>query len=106
VRDVALGLAAQNYGELMSSSNFVFAEWKRQHPGMPDRALEKAFVSKFWGKYVPAARAILTKMLSEPIDEALKEEIVEALVLDSTLIRGRINPAIVAGEVRGPGQGN
>lgn len=101
IRKTAIGLAEQNYDELMSS-DWIYKEWKRQHPGMPARALRKLFVDKNWGRYVPAARAMLAALLRNPIDPALGEEIMEVLMLDSTLIRGRLNPATVAGTLASP----
>lgn len=98
VRDVAIGLAEQNYDELMSN-DWVYRNWKLKHPGAGPKALRKLFVSANWGRYVPAARATLVLLLRSPIDDILKEEIVDVLALDSTLVRGRLNPAVLAGTV-------
>ena len=101
MKEVALGLAEQNYSELMSASNFVFEEWKRQHPGMPGKALERAFVKKvLGGSTSPRLGPFLTKMLSEPIDESLKEEIVEALVPGLDPDPGKGPPWVLAGTVQ------
>ncbi len=101
IRDVAKELAAATYEMLMSSSSLVWHNWKKQHPGFADnpRKLEIAFVSKYWGMHIPAARATLTRLLTSPIDEKAKDEIMEILALDATLIRGRKNPATIAGVV-------
>jgi hypothetical protein len=48
------------------------------------------------------ARATLGALLREPIDEKVKDEIVEILALDQTLIRGRKNPSVVMGEIKQP----
>lgn len=96
VAKVAKELAAESY-ELVMSHNLVRAEWKRQHPGMGEKGLLRAFVTRNWSRYIPCARTTLTLLLREPIDEKLKEEILAVLVKDSTLIRGRVEPKILAG---------
>lgn len=105
IRDVAQGLAAASYEELMSQ-NLLYDAWKRQHPGMGPLALEKLFVRKKWGLYIDLARATLVGLLQQPnnpnLDEKAKEEIMEILALDSTLIRGRVNPKVLAGTVVNP----
>ncbi len=100
IRDVARGLAEATYDNLMSSSNFVYEGWKKKHPGLNAQRLRIAFVNKYWGSHIPAARATLALALREPIDEKVKEEIMEILTLDATLARGRKDPAIVAGQVQ------
>lgn len=98
VAKVAKELCAETY-ELVMSKNEVFAEWKRQHPGTGAVGLENAFVKKNWSRFIPAARTTLTLLLRTPIDEKTKEEIMETLVLDATLIRGRENPSLVVGSI-------
>lgn len=102
IAKIARECAAATYDELMSSSNLVFSAWKAQHPGISDNPvkLRRAFVSAKWGMFVEAARATLALQLRNPIDEKVGEEIVNILALDSTLIRGRVNPAQIAGMVR------
>lgn len=99
VKKTAIGLCEQNYDELMSN-DWVYKTWKEQHPGMGAKGLRKVFVDKNWGRYIPAARATLALLLRSPIDDALKEEIVQVLVEDSTLIESRLRPAVLAGEVQ------
>lgn len=96
IREVAIALAEESY-EAVMGNNWVRAEWKRQHPGMGEKALIKSFVSRNWPRYIPAARTTLTLLLRSPIDDKAKEEIMEVLTLDATLIRGRQNPAVVMG---------
>lgn len=98
VAEVAKSLAEESY-ELIMSNNLVRAEWKRQHPGMPERGLIRAFVSRNWARYIPMARTTLGLLLREPIDEKLKEEILDILAKDQTLIRGRKDPKILAGSM-------
>ena len=98
VAKVAKELCAETY-ELVMSKNEVFAEWKRQHPGASRQGLENAFVAKNWGKFIPAARTTLTLLLRTTLDEKTKEEIMETLTLDATLIRGRANPSLVVGSI-------
>ena len=100
IRDVAKAACALHYEELMSSSNVVYTMWKMQHPGLNSKQLMQAFVNRHWSKCIEMARATLARLLLEPIDENTKEEIMNVLVLDATLIRGRKEPAIVAGELK------
>lgn len=88
VASVAKAFASELY-ETVMSNNLVRAEWKRQHPGADERTLVRRFVTKNWGKCLAGARATLALQLRGPIDTAMKESIMEALVLDATLMRGR-----------------
>ena len=99
---VAKEAARASYAELMSSSNLTYQLWKKTHPTLNAKRLEQHWVNTKWGLYVPIARTTLGLLLSQPIDESLKDEIVEILALDQTLIRGRVNPAMVAGQVLTP----
>lgn len=99
IRTVAKEACALHYEMLMSSSNVVYQMWKKQHPGLNAKKLQQAFVNKHWSKCIELARSTLGALLTQPIDERTKEEIMQVLVLDSTLIRGRQTPAIVVGEI-------
>lgn len=99
IREVAREACALHYEMLMSSSNVVYKIWKKQHPGLTPAALQRKFVDAHWGKCIELARATLGALLREPIDENTKEEIVQILALDQTLVKGRKNPAIVAGAI-------
>lgn len=101
---MAVELAGATYDMLMVD-NLLYKTWRDQNPDLvrgpswDGKKLRERFVAKNWGKHIAAARATLVGLLQQPIDESLKEEIMEILALDSTLIRGRANPAILAGEV-------
>lgn len=100
IAKVAKALAEASYDELMSN-NMLYEAWKKKWPhlvGDPVK-LKRQYVANKWGLYVDAARATMALTLREPIDEKVKEEVVKILALDSTLIRGRVNPALVAGAV-------
>lgn len=99
IRTVAKEAAALHYELLMSSSNVVYKMWKQQHPGLNPKQLQQAFVNRHWSKCIEMARATLTRLLLEPIDERTKEEIMQVLVLDQTLVAGRKNPVMIAGEL-------
>lgn len=99
IRELAKEACALHYEMLMSSSNVVYKLWKIQHPNLNSARLQQAFVNRHWSKCIELARATLGALLREPIDEKTKEEIMQILVLDSTLIRGRKQPAIVVGEL-------
>lgn len=100
IRKVARELAAASY-EILMGNDFVYKEWKRQHPDIADnpKRLLLMYVNKKWGLYIEAARATLVGVLQQPIDDKIKDEIMEILALDSTLIRGRVKPMELAGIV-------
>lgn len=105
IAKVAKDLARASYQQLMEE-NFLYEAWKKKNPelvGNP-KHLEQAFVNRKWGMFIEAARATLVGLLSQPnnpnIDEKVKDEIMEILALDSSLIRGRVNPAVLAGQVK------
>lgn len=100
IREVAKAAAALHYEMLMSSSNVVYKMWKNQHPGLNAARLQQAFVNAHWSKCIELARATLGALLREPIDDITKDEIMQVLVLDSTLIPGRKNPALLMGELK------
>lgn len=100
IREVAKEAAALHYEMLMSSSNVVYQLWKKKHPGLNAKQLQQEFVNKMWSKCIDLARATLGQLLTQPIDETTKLEIVDVLALDATLIRGRREPAVVMGEIQ------
>jgi hypothetical protein len=81
--------AAKELYEVVMGDNVIRAEWKRQNPGLNEKMLIAKFVKKNLAKCIPFARATLTRMLTVTVDEGLKEEILDALVLDASLRRGR-----------------
>ncbi len=99
VTDVAREAAAELYEGTMRD-NLVRGAWKAQHPGLSEAGLLAAFVKRFWPGCIPFARATMARLLAAPtIDPSLKEEIMDALALDNTLLRGRANPKEVLGEI-------
>lgn len=100
IRTVAQEITRASYEDLMSSSNEVYAQFKRQTEALTPSQREQRYVDLFWPKAIDAARATLTRLLTEPIAEALKEEIVEILSLDASLMRGRRNPSLVMGQLK------
>lgn len=100
IRDVAKAAAAEHYEMLMSSSNVVYNMWKKQHPGLTAKQLQQAFVIRHWSKCIEMARATLGRLLTTSIDDTLKLEIVDILAKDQTLVKGRKNPAVLAGELK------
>jgi hypothetical protein len=67
----------------------LYEVWKKRFPEKSSKELEEKFVQMYWPRCISFARATLTHLLTTPIDEAQKESIMEALQLDSTLMRGR-----------------
>ena len=82
--------------EALMVENEIYAAWREAHPGFTKRHLELAFLSKFTFRFVPAARAMMAARLQGPLDDATKDALYEALLLDGTLMRGRgREPALV-----------
>lgn len=91
IAETAKAMAHEVYDTLMSSHNFWYSGWKAKHPGMAPKMLETIFVRQRWGRFIPAARATLARMLqSHSLDSTLRDRIEKALVLDRTLIRSRV----------------
>lgn len=88
VAKTAQGMARECYDSFMQA-NPQYAAWRDANPGMSGEALESRWVATRWGMFVEPARATLAEMLRQPIDEGLKKQISEALILDAQLIRGR-----------------
>lgn len=88
IAEVAKEAAGELY-EVVMGDNMVRAEWKRQNPLADEATLRNRFVARNWGHCIPFARATLAQLLTTPIPESLKSDIVEALSLDATLLYGR-----------------
>lgn len=92
IRDVAQAAAGELYESFMRE-NEVYAEWKRQNPGLTAKQLETRFIAKNWGKCIEFARATLAHMLTRPdIAESVKDNILEVLILDNSIPVGRTPP--------------
>lgn len=89
VRDTAVAMAHELYDTMMQDDQW-YKYWKFQHPDYTSKQLEEAFVERNLATILPQARAVLAKMLRTSTDDRVKEEIYEALTLDATLIRGRV----------------
>lgn len=102
VAEVAKACAGGFYESIMGADNDIYRAWRAKHPGMGPKALERRFVARYWGDCIPMARATLARLLTSPtIDPGMKEEIMEILTLDATLIRGRQQPMQVMGSLPG-----
>lgn len=75
--------------EALMAENEIWEAWKASHPGFTRRHLELAFLRAFTFRFVPAARALMAARLQGPLDDATKDAVYEALLLDGTLMRGR-----------------
>lgn len=51
---------------------------------------ENEFVRQVWPTMIEDARATLVDMFSQPLPDALKDEIAAAIIADNTLTRGRL----------------
>lgn len=99
VAKIAREACAELYERLMGE-NVVRTEWKRQNPDCTEHQLLARFVNRNWSKCIPFARATLARLLTTSIDDKTKDEIMEALMLDQTLTRGRAdNAARVVGQI-------
>ena len=74
VRKVAIGIANELY-EAAAKDNAFYQRW-------PSRA---HFVNLAWPGAIGEARATLARMLAGPLDESVKREIQQALILDFQL---------------------
>jgi len=75
--------------EALMAENGIWEAWRTSHPGFSRRHLELAFMRTFMFWFVPAARAMMAARLQGPLDDATKDALYEALLLDGTLMRGR-----------------
>lgn len=90
VRDTAVAMAHELYDTMMLDNSW-YKHWKDTHsPHYTAKRLEEAFVNKNLAQLIPQARAVLAKMLRDSSDPKVQESIYEALTLDATLIRGRV----------------
>lgn len=96
IAKTAQEMTRELYAAVMQDDK-LYSQWKKMHPDANSKKLEEEFVKKYWGKAVEGARGLLAHMLNNPMDEVLKNEISEALILDNTLIKGRKNPTYIMG---------
>ena len=89
VAKTAQEMAAVLYDEVMLNDEW-YATWQAKHPDASPRGLQEAFVKKNWSQMVEGARATLAKLLTSSLDDVIKDQIAEALILDKTLVKGRI----------------
>ena len=93
IAKTAKGICAAAYDDIMSN-NWQYEAWKKKNPELNPAQLQRRWVEKNWGKFVTTARHTMVRLLTQPIDEKLKEEIAEVLLADKSLKRGR---GIIAG---------
>lgn len=84
----AKAMAHELYDETMRNNEW-HKWWKAQYPSDTPQQREARFVNKNAAKLLAAARAMLARRLDLSHDPVEKETIYQALLLDSTLIRGR-----------------
>lgn len=88
VAETALAMAHECYDALMQRNDW-WALWQSEHPGLNKTQLEALWCSKHQADFLAGARHILAAQLAQPISVDLKETIYSALVLDTSLRRGR-----------------
>src|SRR5215469_14833945 len=95
VREVARAICGELYETLMGDNEF-FATWKKQNPGVGASVLEKRFIDKNWGQCLKQARKALAMVLTSPTtSEKMKEEVMDILEKDQSLMRGRNTGRII-----------
>jgi len=93
VLKTAEGLAGELY-EIVMKDDLVRSSWKAKHPGRSEKALIAAFVREWTPRLLSHARSTLAGMLALPYDQAMKDEIYEALLADNSLARPREVPIL------------
>lgn len=89
IAETAKAMAHEVFDELMLRNDW-WKNWQEQNPDLSTtKELEARWVEMTWGKFISEARGALAHMLTTKIDENQKEQIMEALQLDHSLIRGR-----------------
>lgn len=86
VKDVAEALANEYYDRIMGD-NRVYASWKEACPDLTPQKAREMFIRTATPRFLDQARATLAKLLGQPGNEALKEDIAEALIMDNTVRR-------------------
>lgn len=86
IRDTAKKMAEAAYEEIMRD-NLIYPAWKARNPELDSEGLAKLWVERTWSGYIDEARRTLAGMLQGPLNEDLKLQIYEALLLDSQLPR-------------------
>lgn len=90
VAEVAQGICGAAFEEFARMDNPRYREWKERNPSLSASALQKKFIKETWGSYVDKARSVLGEMLgSSDQSEAVKDQIMEALLMDNALLQGR-----------------
>jgi hypothetical protein len=91
---------AQELYSTMMKDNDWYAIWKSKNPGATAKAMQARFVNANWGPLIPQARATLAAMLAGPMEEGLKEQVLDALIKDNTLKKRRSDPHMLIGPAR------
>lgn len=89
IRHTAMGIAGAIFEELAVADNRWYGDWKRAYPGLSPAALQLKFAVLKWPAFVGQARHTLAGMLATTCDEAWKDEISRALILDAELGRSK-----------------
>lgn len=88
VAETAKDMAHTLFEKTMQDNSF-YSAFVANNPGRTLGELESLYITRMWPVLVEQARATLAGMLRSGIDEGVKERIMEALVLDNSLVRGR-----------------
>lgn len=89
IAEVAKVICGELYERLMGDDRFYKA-WRNENQGSTIKQMEDRFIERNWTRCVGSARTSLVMILKDPsISEAIKEEVVDILERDRSLVRGR-----------------
>ena len=97
IAKTARGIAGAFYEIAMGENNAVYSEWKKMNSELSPKAMEQKFIDLFWGKFIDQARATLSSMLDGDHPEPLKQQILDALIRDNALRRGKPTSPLSSG---------
>ena len=90
----AIEIAGAHF-EAMATQNDWLRRMKAKYPGKKLSELQIIYIKLMTGTFLEQARATLAKMLNGPHSETLKAEILDALIKDNALNRGRARRPVV-----------
>jgi len=95
VAKTAREMAGEAYQDLMRD-NKIYKHWQTICPDLTPEWLEARFIAMATPHFLEPARTTLAQLLTTNIAEGLKADIVDALIKDNQLRRGRARLQTVA----------
>ena len=84
IAETAKEMAAAAVGEMLEDDK-IYTQAKVKWPDLTLKQLEATLIKNTWPNLIEQARATLAKLLATNIDESLKDQIANALILDNSL---------------------